>query len=60
MEEVYIIVIGDLDWEGDYTEEIHSVFANERKAFEKVEELRQSNEFAQVCAIKVRVKDDKN
>ncbi len=55
MEEVYIIVIGELDWQGDYTEEIHSVFANERKVFEKVEELRQSNEFAQVWYITKKV-----
>ncbi len=46
MEEVYIIMIGEHDWQGDYIEEIHSVFANEKKVIEKVEELKQSTEFA--------------
>ena len=55
MEEVYIIITGEHDWLGDYIEEIHSVYANEIKAIEKVEELRQSNEFAQVWYIVQKV-----
>ena len=55
MQEVYIIIIGDYDWQGDYIEEIHSVYANEKKVIEKVEELKQSNEFAQVWYIAQKV-----
>ena len=55
MEEVYIIMIGEHDWQGDYIEEIHSVFANEKKVIEKVEELKQSTEFAQVWYIVQKV-----
>ena len=55
MEEVYIIMIGDYDWQGDYIEEIHSVFANGKKVIEKVEELKQSNEFAQVWYVAQKV-----
>lgn len=55
MEEVYIIMIGEHDWQGDYIVEIHSVFANEKKVIEKVEELKQSTEFAQVWYIVQKV-----
>lgn len=55
MEEVYIIMVGEYDWQGDYITEIHSVFANEKKVIEKVEELKQLNEFAQVWYIAQKV-----
>ena len=55
MEEVYIIMIGEYDWQGDYIEEIHSVFANEKKAIEKVEELKESTELIQAWYIAQKV-----
>ena len=55
MEEVYIIMIGEYDWQGDYIEDIHSVYANEIAVIEKVEELKQSKEFTQVRYIAQKV-----
>lgn len=48
MEEVYIIMTGKYDWQGDYVEEIHSVFANKQRVIEKVEEMKKSSEYTQV------------
>ena len=55
MEDVYIIIIGEHDWQGDYIIEIHSVYANEIEVIEKVEELKQSNEFNQIWYIVQKV-----
>ena len=55
MKEVYIIMTGDYDWQGDYIEEIYLVYANEIKAIEKVQEIKRSNEFAQVWYVAQKV-----